>query len=99
MLGDRATSLVHRAATRMLAETLATHLRDRVVVDDEDEFDLTVAVLVDAVFGLVPRWLESYPHLSAEQVYGLFERLATHGLEPLLVEGGQVTGPDAATTA
>lgn len=85
-LGDRATALTHRAGCRMFAEILATHLRDLVTVDDEDEFDLMVTFLVDGLIGVVTRWLDAHPHLSAEQVYDLYERIATRGLEPVLAD-------------
>lgn len=85
MLGDRASTLAHRAGAGMLAETITRHVRDRVAVDD-DQFDLMVTFLVDGLIGVITRWLDTHPQLSAEQVYGVYERIATRGLQPLLTD-------------
>ncbi len=81
MLGDRASSLAHRTGRRILAETIAIHLRDRLAGDDQVQFDLTVAYLVDSVIGVIFWWRQNHPELPAEQVFRRFESLASRGLE------------------
>lgn len=84
LLGSRAAPTAVRAGRRMLTETLSAHLRNALPTCDEQQLDMTVAVLVNGLLGLFTWWLDTEPHLPAEQAYTWFDELATHGLQPLL---------------
>jgi AcrR family transcriptional regulator len=86
MLGDRASSLTIRAGRRVLAETVTEHLRKTVAIDDEDEFELTVAFLVDSLIGVLTWWRLTHPDLPTEHVYNRYVQLVTQGLEPNLAD-------------
>lgn len=86
MLGGRAASVARRAGRRMLSDTLAGHLRTHLTVDDQDDLDIAVTFLVDGLVGVLVWWLDTHPHLPAEEIYTRFESLATQGLRSFVTD-------------
>ncbi|HEX6353123.1 TetR/AcrR family transcriptional regulator [Actinophytocola sp.] len=84
LLGRRGANVALRAGRRMLTNVLATHLRTRLNVEDQQRLDLTVAFLVNGLLGLFTWWLDTQPHLTADRVYADFEHLATQGISAFL---------------
>jgi AcrR family transcriptional regulator len=96
LLGGQAGQLTRRAGQEMLGAIITTQLRDylggRSTADEPDDpqaaeldnvqLEITVAVLVDGLMGLLSWWLETRPELPARVVYSHFEQVATHGIEP-----------------
>lgn len=80
LVGRRGSDLIVGSTRDLLATVLSERLRARPTTQDDDQVPVLVAFLVSALMGLLTWWLDNDPPYTADEMYGHFERLVTHGI-------------------